>query len=141
MKIFLLRRFLAVIPLLLAITFITFLFLDLAPGDYFSKLEEDPTITTQQLAQLREEFGLDGGFFERYGKWLWNASRGNFGYSFENRVPVFDLVMERLGNTLLLALSSLLFSWVLGIGLGIFAAVRRNQLADKISSVISFLGL
>ena len=141
MKIFLLRRFLSIIPLLLAITLITHVLLYLAPGDYFSKLEEDPTITAEQLARLRQEFGLDGGVLYRYWKWLGNAVTGNFGYSFDNRIPVFDLVMERLGNTLLLALSSLVFSWGLAIPLGIFAAVYRNKLIDKFASVVSFLGL
>lgn len=141
MKIYILRRFLAVIPLLLAISLLTYALLDAAPGDYFTRLEEDPTISEQMLTQLRQEYGLDGGFWYRYYKWLGNAVTGNFGYSFENRIPVFKLVMERLSNTLTLAITALLFSWGLAIPLGIAAAVRRNKFIDKFASVVSFFGL
>lgn len=141
MKTFLLRRFLATIPLLLAITFLTFALLYNTPGDYFTRLAEDPSISAHHLAQLRAQYGLDGGFWYRYWKWLSYALRGDFGYSFENRIAVFDLVMERMGNTLLLAVSSMAFSWVLSIPLGMVAALKRNKLFDKVATVFSIIGL
>lgn len=141
MRTFLLRRFLSVIPLLVAITFITFTLLYFSPGDYFTKLAEDPSISEEHLARLRTEFGLDGGFWYRYSKWLGNAVTGNFGYSFENRIPVFELVIERLGNTLLLAISAMSFAWLLSIPLGMIAALNRNKMFDKISTVVSIVGL
>lgn len=141
MKTYLLRRLLASIPLLLAITFLTFLLLSKTPGDYFSRLAEDPSISPQHLAQLRAQYGLDGGFWYRYGMWLKNAVQGNFGYSFENRIAVFDLVMERMANTLLLAFSAMAFSWLLAIPLGMLAALKRNKLFDKIATIFSIVGL
>lgn len=141
MKTFLLRRILSVFPLILAITFLTFTLLYYTPGDYFTKLAEDPSISAEHLANLREQYGLGGSFWFRYWSWLKNAIQGNFGYSFENRIAVFDLVLERLGNTLLLAVSSMSFAWVMSIPLGMIAALNRNKIFDKVCTVVSIVGL
>lgn len=138
---FLIRRLLATLPLLIAVTFITHCFLYFAPGDYVTRLEENPTISAEHLALLRHDFGLDGGLMERYARWLGRAVRGDFGYSFENRIPVFKLVMERMGNTILLMGCALLVSWGFAIPLGIVAAVKRNKMLDKFAGIFSFMGL
>jgi peptide/nickel transport system permease protein len=141
MRNFLIRRLFAAIPLVLAVTFLTQLLLFYSQGDYVTRLEEDPTISAEHLSRLRTEFGLDGGFWERYARWLGNAVRGNLGFSFENRIPVFDLVIERMGNTLLLMGCAMAVSWLIALPLGIIAAVKRNHFIDKISGVFSFIGL
>ena len=140
MWIYLARRLLAVIPLLLAVSFLTHVLLYLAPGDYFSRLAEDPTMSEESMNALREQFGLDGGMWLRYWRWLVNGLCFDFGPSFSGR-PVFDLIIERLGNTLLLSSASLALAWSLALPLGVLAAVHQGRLIDKAVGFISFFGL
>ncbi|MEZ4466183.1 MAG: ABC transporter permease [bacterium] len=139
--VFVARRLLAVPPLLLAVSFITFALLEAAPGDYVTRLAEDPHISVETLAQLRHRYGLDGGLMERYGRWLLNAVQGDFGYSFSKEIGVFTLIGERLGNTLVLSGASLLLAWALALPLGVMAGMRQGSVADKLVSFISFFGL
>jgi peptide/nickel transport system permease protein len=138
---FIARRFLAIPPLLLAVSFLTYGLLYAAPGDYFSRLEEDPTITAEYMDALRAQYGLDGGLFTRYWHWLINAVQGEFGHSFRFDVAVFDLISDRLANTLLLSVSSLVVAWGLALPLGVLAGVRQGTLVDKVVGFISFMGL
>ncbi len=135
------RRFLAVPPLLLAVSFLTYGLLYLAPGDYFTRLEEDPTITAEYMAQLRAQYGLDGGMLVRYWHWLVNAVQLDFGHSFRFDVPVFDLITERLLNTLMLSLASLILAWGLALPLGVLAGVHQGKAIDRVVGFISFIGL
>ncbi|MCA9557761.1 MAG: ABC transporter permease [Myxococcales bacterium] len=135
------RRFLAVPPLLLAVSFLTYALLYAAPGDYFTRLEEDPSVTAEYMAQLRTQYGLDGGLFTRYWHWLVNAVHFDFGHSFRFDVPVFDLITERLSNTLLLSVASLVLAWGLALPLGVLAGVHQGRLLDKVVGFISFFGL
>lgn len=138
---FIARRLLAIPPLLLAVTFLTYWLLDLAPGDYFSRLEEDPAVTAEYMEALRLKYGLDGNMFERYGKWLYNAVQLDFGDSFRFDLPVFDLIAERLSNTLLLTGSALIIAWGLALPLGVMAGVNQGKWLDKAASFVSFVGL
>lgn len=141
MKTFILKRLLHMIPLLLGITFFSFLIISLAPGDYLTTMSQNPQITAETIAGLRSKFGLDKPWYIQYAKWLWNAAHLDFGYSFANQVPVFSLIKVRMLNTLILALTSALLAWGLSIPLGIVSAVRQNTWVDRSSSFISFLGL
>jgi len=138
---FIARRLLAIPPLLLAVTFLTYCLLYAAPGDYFTRLAEDPQITEEFLASLRAKYGLDGGLFTRYWKWLINAVQLDFGNSFRFDLPVFDLIAERLSNTLLLTGSALIIAWGLALPLGVMAGVYQGKWLDKVASFISFVGL
>lgn len=138
---FIARRLLAVPPLLLAVSFITFALLHAAPGDYVTRLAENPEVSQEVLDQIRRAYGLDGGFFERYGRWLLNAVQGEFGYSFSKEIGVFTLIGERMGNTLLLSGTTLFVAWGLALPLGVVAAVRQGTWVDRLVSFISFFGL
>ena len=129
------------IPLLLGITFFSFLIISLAPGDYLTKMSQNPQITAETIEGLRAKFGLDRPWYIQYVKWLWNAFHLDFGYSFGSQVPVFSLIKVRMLNTFILALSAALFAWGLAIPLGIISAVRQNSWVDKSASFVSFLGL
>ena len=135
------RRALALLPLLLGITFLTFLLLESSSGDFFSRLLEDPQVSEEQVAMLRRDFGLDRPFLERYAHWLVNACQGNLGRSFRYHLPVGGLIMERLGNTLLLALASLLLSWGMAVPLGVLAALRPRGLVDRAVGMLAYLAL
>ena len=129
------------IPLLLGITFFSFLIISLAPGDFLTTMSMNPQVSKETIEQLRSQFGLDKPWYVQYFKWLWNALHLDFGYSFSSRISVFTLVRERLLNTFILALSAAVFAWGLAIPLGIISAVKQNTWVDRTSSLVSFLGL
>jgi peptide/nickel transport system permease protein len=142
MRTFLLRRLLAAIPLIIVVTFLTKAMLVLSPGDYLDRLRLTPTISREYIAQLEKQYHLDShNVLERYWYWLWPAMRGDFGYSLQYDRAVGGMIGERVGNTLLLTGSALLFSWGIAIPLGVLAAVYRNRWIDRLCSFISFFGL
>jgi peptide/nickel transport system permease protein len=134
-------RLLHMIPLLIGISFIAFGVLHLAPGDFFTQFDQNPSISQETLDRMRAEFGFNRPWYVQYLLWLNNAAHLNFGYSLENHVPVTQLLWERMGNTLLLSLCSLVLAWGLAIPLGILAGVRRNTLLDRIISLGAFAGV
>jgi peptide/nickel transport system permease protein len=139
MRTFVLRRLLALIPLLLAVTFITQALLVAAPGDYVTALER---ISPELAKLLRHQFHLDShNVITRYWYWLWQALQGNFGFSFKYMTPVWGLVWQRLFNTLLLSSAALVISWGVAIPLGTLAAVKRGTWIDRSASFVAFLGL
>lgn len=120
---------------------LSFAIIQLAPGDYLDTLQQNPEISEQTLEQLRRQFGLDRPPVEQY--WLWLQSiitEGDFGRSFTYQRPVTEVLMERIPATLLLAISSLVVTWVIGIPLGILAAVRQNTAIDRFLRLISYTG-
>jgi peptide/nickel transport system permease protein len=138
---FLLRRLAQMIPLLLGITLISFVVMQLAPGDFLSQMQQDPRISPAAIEELRRQYGLDRPWYQQYLLWLANAARLNFGYSLAYHVPVTTLIGERMFNTFVLSLASLIFAWTLAIPLGIIAAVRRNSWIDRVASFFSFAGI
>ncbi len=141
MKTYIIKRFLHMIPLLLGITFFSFMIISLAPGDFLTTMTQNPQISAETIDALRIKYGLDKPWYIQYIKWLWNALHLDFGYSFANQVPVFTLIGQRMFNTFILAFSAALFAWGLSIPLGIISAVRQNTWVDRSSSFVSFIGL
>lgn len=136
------RRLLQMLPLLLAVSFVTFFFLFHSPGDYLSRLRLDPKISDELIEREAARLGLDKPFYVVWAKWLWGIVRhGDFGQSFSYKIPVTELIQSRLWATLLLALTSTVFAWLIGVPLGIIAAVRHNTWADRIASGIAFIGI
>jgi peptide/nickel transport system permease protein len=138
---FILRRILQTIPLLLGITFISFLIMKMAPGDYLSQMQANPQISAATIARLRHDYGLDKPPMFQYFYWLRNALTGHFGYSFAFKLPVFKLVGFYALNTLLLTTASLIFSWSVAIPMGIYAATHKNGFLDRFFSLIAFSGI
>jgi peptide/nickel transport system permease protein len=138
---FLVRRLLNMIPLLIGITFISFVAMSLVPGNFLSTLKMNPHISPQVIRQMEAQFGLDQPFMIRYIRWLWGVLHLNFGYSMQYRVSVTSLIMARAFNTIILAAASMIFSWVLAIPIGIIVAVRQNSIWDRILSFLAFLGM
>ena len=104
MRTYVLRRMLQVIPLLLGISVLSFVLLQLAPGDFLNTVAENPTVSAERLEAMRRSFGLDRPWFVQYGLYLENVLfRLDFGESFSRHQPVFAVLREALGNTLLLA--------------------------------------
>ena len=138
---YILKRVLQMIPILLLLTFCTFTLMSLAPGDPAeAKLKAQGIIPSPEaLEQTREEMGLKDPFLVRYGKWLFNAVRGDLGISYKKGTSVRDDMIRATGKTALLALSALLFSLTVSLPLGIAAAVFQNSVVDYIVRFLSFL--
>jgi peptide/nickel transport system permease protein len=138
---YLLRRLLHMIPLLLGITFLAFLLIALAPGDYFSTLKLNPSISPQLIHDMEIQFGYGDPLLIRYLKWLWRALHFDLGISVAYRVQVTELIGARAGNTVILALASLLVTWTLAVPIGIVVALRPNSLTDRVLSFVAFFGM
>ena len=137
----LLRRLLVSILLLIIMSFFTFWLMHATPGNFFDSLKLNPQISAQTIADYEHMYHLKDPLIIQYGHWLLNVCRGEFGYSFYYNVPVAHIIGSRLGNTFILSLASLLLTWGLAIPLGVWAALRHGQLADKLLSVFSFAAL
>jgi peptide/nickel transport system permease protein len=141
MTAYIIRRLFITIPLLLAMTFLAFMVINLAPGNYFDSLRMNPQISEETINQYERQYRLDKPPVVQYGFWLKNLLRLDFGYSFALKSPVLALIKSRLFNTFILSLSAMLFTWMLAVPLGIFCAVHQNKLSDRFFSVLSFIGL
>jgi len=135
------------IPTLFAISVVSFVIIQLPPGDYLTSLvaglaEQGETIDNAQLEALRERYGLDQPWYVQYWKWISGILlRGDFGQSFEWNRPVSSLIWDRLALTFLLSLSTLLFIWAVSIPLGIYSAVRKYSFGDYVATFLGFIGL
>jgi peptide/nickel transport system permease protein len=95
-----------------------------------------------QIARYREIYGLDDPILVQYWKWISGILfRGDFGYSFEWKRPVWDLVWERMGSTLSISVAALLFVWAVSLPIGIYSAVRRHSVGDYVFTFLGFIGL
>jgi peptide/nickel transport system permease protein len=136
------KRLLHTIPVLLGISLLTFAVMQLAPGDFLSQMELNPQISAETIASMRARFGLDDPWYVQYVLWLKNIFLHlDFGESFSRHQPVFSVLGSALVNTLILAVSAAVITWVLAVPLGILAAVRQRTWIDKSSSLVAFLGL
>lgn len=146
MKAYIIRRVLSMIPTLLVISIITFVLIQLPPGDFLSSQlqqlqQQGEQITEERIAALRARYGLDRPMYVQYLKWITNFVRGDMGYSFEWNRPVNELIWDRLGYTLLIALVSMLFTWAVAFPIGIYSALKQYSVPDYIFTTIGFLGL
>ncbi len=138
---YILRRILVSIPSLLAMSFLTFLLIQITPGNFFDTLRMDPQISSETIARYERLYHLDQPLGKQYWYWLQNLLRLDFGHSFFYNVPVRDVLGGRLWNTFILSLASLLLTWTVAIPLGIWAALRRNRLGDRVLALLSYAGL
>ena len=138
------RRFLALVPMLLVISFLVFLGLELTPGDavsYLASPDAMANLSPEKLEELRDSLGLNDPFLIRYFNWLHGVLRGDFGYSLSSGVPIKDIVFDRLPATLELSGIALLVSTLVGSVLGTMSALRKGMLSDNILTVIGMIGV
>jgi len=141
MKKYILKRLLQFIPLIIGMTFISFLIIQMAPGDYFSKLKMNPEISHQTIEEMRKSFGLDKPVIVQYFYWLKNILTFNLGTSFSYHIPVSFLIKQKLKNTLALSLFSIFMTWLISIPLGIFAAIKNGRWQEKVFSFLAYIGI
>jgi len=141
MKRYILQRFLQFIPLLLGMTFISFIIIQITPGDYFTQLQMNPEVSPQTIEKMRSNFGLDRPVIIQYFCWLRNLARFDLGESFSYHVPVSFLIRQKLKNTLALSVFSIFFTWFAAIPLGVYAGIREGRWQEKTMSFLAYIGI
>ncbi len=137
---YILRRLLVAIPTLLLISVVVYSILALAPGDPLAQFALNPAIPPEVRDNIRRSLGLDEPVHIRYVKWLFAALQGDFGYSFNSKVPVTELIMLKLPNTLAVLGVAYLLSVLLAIPIGVLSAVRRYTVFDHAATTFAFIG-
>lgn len=136
---YIIRRILTAIPLMLGITILSFAIIKAAPGGPTSLLM-NPNTKPEDRVKFEEKYGLNEPIYVQYGKWLGNMVKGDFGTSLIRRgVPVSEMILNRLPNTLLLMVASTILAFLIAVPLGIFSAMRPYTKLDYTVTVTSFL--
>lgn len=137
---YLVKRLMIGFLVLFFITFLSYMIINFAPGDP-ATLYVSADATEEQINQVRASLGLDQPLLIRYGFWLKELLRGNLGNSFATRQPVMNVLMERVGPTLILMGTSLVVAYLIAIPLGIYSAVKQNTWVDYFITGSSIMGV
>ena len=134
------------IPTLLLVSILTFIIIELPPGDFMTQLAANvgtsgSSMDAATVANLQRQYGLDQPAYIRYLTWISGFPRGDFGYSLDWKRPVNELIMDRLGLTLLLSFLSLGLMWIVAVPIGIYSATHQYSLGDNLLTLLGFLGL
>ncbi len=138
---FIIRRLFSLIPLLIGITLLVFLLMSLAPGDFLTPIKQQRDISEEYIIELEKQFGLDKPFYQQYFFWLKSVLTLDFGYSWTYKVPVTELLGNRILATFLLSFSSITFAWIIAIPLGVLAAIYQNSIFDRLSASLAYAAL
>ncbi len=143
---FLIRRLIAMVLTIWAVSFVAFAIIQLPPGDYLTSYMASLSaagdrIDPGTIAALREQYGLGDPFLVQYFKWIAGLVRGDFGDSFEWNAPVTDLIWGRMGNSILVEGLAVVVMWFVALPIGVYAAVRKYSLGDYLATVGGFVGL
>ncbi len=145
MLLFIVKRVLLMIPTLTVISVISYIIIELPPGDYVStyinQLTETGDVPAHVIENLRNQYGLNQPWYVRYLKWITRFVRGDMGYSLAWHMPVRDLIGARLLLSFLISFSALMFTWVVAFPIGIYSAVKQYSLGDYLFTFTGFLGL
>jgi len=140
------RRIVATVVTLSLISVVAFILIQLPPGDYVDayagkKTQGGIIITQEELDVMRARLGLDQPFYRQYLRWIGGVIRGDLGFSYEYHRPVVEVIGERLPLTLMLAFSTLVFTYLVAVPLGIYSAVRQYSVGDYTATVVGYIGL
>lgn len=135
-----LKRLLNMIPLLLVVSFLVFIFIRLIPGDP-ARIIAGKEATAGEIAAIREQLGLDEPILSQYVTWLWDILHGDFGYSYKNNQSVISLLEPRLPITMYLTICSITWSAIFGIVIGVVSAVNRGKALDLVGMLIAISGI
>ena len=137
---YVLRRVLIAVPVLLGISVVLFSVLALAPGDPFEELATNANVPPEVAQRLRAQFGLDDPLPLRYVRWLTSMLRGDWGFSFQSRMDVEQLIIQRLPVSLFVLGSAYLVALCLALPIGILSAIRPYSVFDQIATTVAFFG-
>lgn len=137
---YMLRRTLVAIPTLLIISAVVFFILALAPGDPLAEFAANPAVPPEVRENIRRSFGLDQPVPVQYVRWITSLITGDWGFSFASRMPVLQLISQRLPQTLQVAGIAYLIGLVIAIPVGIISAVKQYSIFDNIATTFAFVG-
>ena len=135
-----LRRLLQMIPVLFVVVTLTFILTRMIPGNPATAVL-GPQATTEDIAKMEEKMGLNKSKIEQYGMYWNDILHGDFGTSYAYGTPVLDLLGQRIPNTLVLSLTSLVLALLIGIPIGVYSAVHQNTAFDYIFMFLALLGI
>jgi peptide/nickel transport system permease protein len=135
------RRLIALVPLLVIVSFVVFVLIALVPGDASVTLAGGENATPEKIEAVREQLHLDESIFQQYGRWLVDAVQGDLGDSLFSGVPVTESIGKRLPVTLGLVGAALFVGVIVGVPLGIVSALRPGSAVDKSSRFVTTLGI
>ncbi|NLD71868.1 MAG: ABC transporter permease [Chloroflexi bacterium] len=143
---FMARRIAITIPLLVLLSIVTFIIIQLPPGDYLTIYIQALEATGQQVRQdeidrLRMQYGLDQPIYKQYLIWMRGIFRGDFGRSFYWQQPVREVVAERLPMTLVISFASLVVVYIIAIPIAVLSAVYQYSVFDYVATLVGFMGL
>jgi peptide/nickel transport system permease protein len=143
---YILHRVLVMVPTLVAISIITFIIIQLPPGDYLSTMlselqSQGQGVQSERIEYLRRLYGLDRPLWEQYLYWAAGLLRGDLGYSFEYDRPVNEVIGDRVFLTFVISFTTILFSWAVSFPIAIYSATHKYSVADHGLTFLGFLGL
>jgi len=144
---YIVRRIILTIPTLLVVSIISFILIQLPPGDWLTAhiaalAASGDAVDEADIAALKKQYGLDQPLYVQYFKWTWNAiSKRDFGRSFEWNKPVDELIWERLGLTIAISFFAMMFVWIVAFPVAIYSATHQYSIGDHFFSFLGFVGL
>jgi peptide/nickel transport system permease protein len=144
---YILNRIIRMVPQLFLISILAFILVQLPPGDYLTQyvLNREASgadVTQEEIARLKETYGLDKPVYQQYLKWIGNiVTKLDFGYSFQWSRKVSDVIGPRIGMTFVIAMLAHVVTWTIAIPVGIYIAVKQYSVADYVFTFIGFIGI
>lgn len=143
---YILHRIVVMIPTVIAISVLTFIIINLPPGDFLSAQiselrAQGEGVQTERIAYLRELYGLDRPLWQQYFHWLWGLLHGDLGWSFEYDRPVSEVIGDRIFLTVVIALATVIFTWIVAFPIAIYSATHKYSWGDHGLTLLGFLGL
>lgn len=130
------------IPMMFLISVLCFIITELQPGDFATQYLNNPRVSPEQVIELQKSLGLDKPPVQRYFMWIKGiVTRGDFGYSFAYKRPVGELIWERMGWTVSIALLTIIFQWIIAIPAGIYTSLHQYSIGDYSLTFLGFIGI
>ena len=143
---YLIHRLFIMVPTLLAISVLIFVIIQLPPGDYLTTLvnelrSQGETVNQEKIEFLRQQYGFDKSLVEQYLMWVAGMAQGDFGFAFEYNLPVTEVVGDRLFLSMIVAIGTIIFTYLVAFPIGVYSATHQYSVADHTLTFIGFLGL
>jgi len=143
---YLIHRLFIMVPTLLAISVLIFVIIQLPPGDYLTTLvnelqSQGETVNQEKLDFLRQQYGFDKSLVEQYLMWVAGMAEGDFGFAFEYNLPVTEVVGDRLFLSMIVAIGTIIFTYLVAFPIGVYSATHQYSVTDHTLTFIGFLGL
>jgi peptide/nickel transport system permease protein len=143
---YILQRLILIPVLLFLFSAMVFTLVQAPPGDFLTSYiatlaSSGSSLEKEEIEMLKQQYGLDQPAYIQYLRWMQNLLRGNLGLSLEYQRPNSELILERLGLTVILALFAFIFTWAVAIPVGIYSATHRNSFLDHLFTVVNYIGV